>query len=160
MWLWVWQCVWALLTSSVFSLRSSVSVIWGSEVTFQGWILSAAAEARQRAAPPPPTSPASPKPDWADKIDGAEEEEEEEEGCDNIISYIPEPPRLFQTWVIPPPKILSGWHHGFSLKSTKTKLFQGTTISIQNIVDCKKNCKNCKIPWTYSTQFANEALSV
>lgn len=40
------------LTSSVFSLRSSVSVIWGSEVTFQGWILCAAAEARQRAARP------------------------------------------------------------------------------------------------------------
>lgn len=51
------------------SLRSSVSVIWGSEVTFPGWILSAVAEARQRASPPPP-----PKPEWADKIDGLTEE--------------------------------------------------------------------------------------
>lgn len=36
------------LASSVFSLCSSVDVIWGSEVTFQGWILSVAAEGQTK----------------------------------------------------------------------------------------------------------------
>lgn len=41
---------------------------------------------------------------------GEEEEEEVEEGCDNIISYILELPRLFQTSALSLPEILSGWH--------------------------------------------------
>lgn len=36
-----------------------------------------------------------------------------DEGRDSIVSYIPEPPWLFRTWVMLPAKNLSGWHCGW-----------------------------------------------
>lgn len=72
-------------------------VIWGSKVTFQGWILSAAAWARQRAA--------LWKPDWAGRIDW-EEDSRGRRRREAVTSF----PTFLSCWqVIPPPKFLSGW---------------------------------------------------
>lgn len=70
----VTECV-CVLAAGVFSLHSGMSVVWGSEVKFQGLILSAVAEGRQKSVAASPTALTH----WAGKINVPEEEEEEKE---------------------------------------------------------------------------------